>query len=114
MIIDLDCKQLYEWLQTENNLVLLDIRETEELNIAKFPDSSVIHLPLSLIAQQGFEFIPKNLLQTQNKVVVFCHLGIRSIQFCRWFELNSNHPIYNLLGGINAYTKIYAPDVPQY
>lgn len=114
MINHLDARELHQLLITEEALILLDIREKEELRIASFPDKRVIHLPLSQIAEAGIDGMPESMLTNDQKLVIFCHIGQRSQQFCYWLEQFTAKPLYNLLGGINAYTAAYAPEIPQY
>ncbi len=114
MINHLDAKELHQLLITEEPLILLDIREIEELKIASFPDARVVHLPLSQIAEEGIDAIQKTYLTGEQKLIIFCHIGQRSQQFCYWLEQFTSKPLYNLLGGINGYTAVYAPQIPQY
>jgi len=114
MINHIDHKELHQLLSSDNSLVLLDIREFQELQIASFPDERVMHLPLSEIAEKGVDGIPKQFLTDEQILIVFCHIGQRSQQFCYWLEQFTSKPLYNLLGGINGYTAVYAPEIPQY
>ena len=114
MVINITAHQIHDLLETNSDLMLLDIRELEELNIAQFPDSRVLHIPLSLITQQGVKILPADFYNKQQKQIVFCHLGIRSEQFCQWIQQLIDFPIYNLLGGIDAFTASYTPEIPRY
>ncbi|MAT42626.1 MAG: rhodanese-related sulfurtransferase [Anaerolineaceae bacterium] len=114
MIYHIDANELHQLLTSEDSVVLLDIREALELRIASFPDERVVHLPLSKIAEQGIDGIPQSYLSGEQKLIIFCHIGQRSQQFCYWLEQFTSKPLYNLLGGINGYTAVYAPEIPQY
>ncbi len=114
MINHIDAEELHQLLTNEEPLVLLDIRETQELQIASFPDQRVFHLPLSQLAEEGVDGIPQQFLTNEQKLIIFCHIGQRSQQFCYWLEQFTSKPLYNLLGGINGYTAVYAPEIPQY
>ena len=67
-------KQLAQRLEAGESLLLLDVRELEELALAALP--GVVHLPLS-DSQNWLGSLPQ-LLGTDPNLVVMCHGGIRS------------------------------------
>ena len=110
---NLSPKQLYEWLFAGSQKPLLvDVREDDELAIAPFP-APVIHLPLSK-AHLWMKDLPKN-LNTTKQVVVMCHSGIRSWNFSNWLiEQGWDYEVWNLDGGIDAWSVNVDPKVPRY
>ena len=110
---NLSAKDLYDWLQKDSRRpVLIDVREESELAIAAFP-FEVVHLPLSQ-AEQWVEnlsdLIPKNL-----PIVVICHSGIRSWNFGIWLlEQGITKRVWNLVGGIDAWSTDVDQSVPRY
>jgi rhodanese-related sulfurtransferase len=93
-------------------LQLVDVRETAELELARLA-IPVVHLPLSRSAE-WVERI-EDLLDRQRAVVVLCHAGIRSWQFACWLvESQGYERVWNLHGGIEAWSLEVDPAVPRY
>jgi rhodanese-related sulfurtransferase len=99
-------------LQQGEPLQLVDVREAQELELAAL-DQPVIHLPLSR-SQEWLDQIPA-LLDRQRPVVVLCHAGMRSWQFASWLiEAQGYEDVWNLEGGIEAWSVEVDPSVPRY
>lgn len=47
-------------------------------------------------------------------VVVYCHLGVRSLQAARWLARQGVADLFNLEGGIDAWSVDVDPAVPRY
>ena len=104
---------LNQWLeQNSEKPLLVDVREMQELHLATFP-FSVLHIPLSKAAEMAEKFLRE--LDANQPVVVFCHSGIRSWNFAMWMiEQDSECEIWNLEGGIDAWSVEIDPSVPRY
>ena len=104
---------LQGWLQKESpNPVLIDVREENELAMAPFP-AQVLHLPLSE-SSIWIETLPEK-LKTSNPVVVICHSGIPSWNFATWLiDQGWGCDVWNLEGGIDAWSVLVDPTVPRY
>ena len=78
-------------------VTILDIREPEEIAICAFEDST--NIPMN--------DIPDNLhaMPEQGKVVVICHLGMRSAQVVGWLRQNGVKNSVSLSGGIDAWAR---------
>jgi rhodanese-related sulfurtransferase len=73
----------------------------------------VVHLPLSRSA----EWIPRlpTLLSPERDVVVLCHAGVRSWHFACWLQQEHGfRRVWNLSGGIDAWSVDVDPGVPRY
>ena len=106
-------RELNDWLnKNATKFVLIDVREDDELALAPFP-AQVIHLPLSQ-ASLWVQELPEKLGKTQ-PVVVICHSGIRSWNFATWLiEQGWENDVWNLEGGIDAWSVNVDPNVPRY
>jgi len=105
-------RQLQERLQAGEPIQLVDVREDQELAMARL-DHPVIHLPLSRAA----EWMDRvdTLLERDQPVAVLCHAGIRSYQFGCWLiEQEGFTAVLNLQGGIDAWSAEVDPAVPRY
>ncbi len=105
--------ELRDWLVQEGTQPLLvDVREDQELAIAPFP-FPVLHLPLSKFAVWA-ENLPLTLEKNQ-PVVILCHSGVRSLNFAHWLiEQHWSEDVWNLEGGIDAWSVNVDSDVPRY
>ena len=108
----LKARELETWLSQNVDLTLVDVREEQELAIAPFPHP-VKHLPLS--EAQNWMGTLNEFLPPAGPVVVLCHAGIRSWNFGCWLlEQQPAREVWNLEGGIDAWSVMVDPAVPRY
>jgi rhodanese-related sulfurtransferase len=108
----LSARELQARLEADAPLQLVDVREAMELELARM-QQAVIHLPLS----ESERWLPQlgSLLDPSQPVVVLCHAGIRSWQFGCWLiETQGFEQVWNLQGGIDAWSLEADPSVPRY
>lgn len=106
-IKQISVQQLQQRLQQEGEPpFLLDVRESEEYEIAQIQGSMLI--PLSQIQQRIIE------LDKQQEIVVICHHGMRSHQVSDYLVYCGFEDITNLIGGIDAWSCHCDPSVPRY
>ena len=85
---------------------LVDVREPFEYEIARIDGAQLI--PLGEIAERAGE------LQREQQIVVHCHSGTRSAQAVRLLQHRGFNNVYNLEGGIDAWSDQIDPNVPKY
>jgi molybdopterin/thiamine biosynthesis adenylyltransferase/rhodanese-related sulfurtransferase len=85
---------------------LIDVREAFEFEIARIDGAKLI--PLGEIAQRANE------LQRERPIVVHCHTGRRSAEAVRLLQQGGFANVYNLEGGIDAWSDQIDPSVPKY
>ena len=91
---------------------IVDVREDNEIAIASF-SFSVLHLPLSKAANWSAQI--DELLPKDQPIVVVCHAGVRSKNFGIWLlEQGITKSVWNLVGGIDAWSIDVDPSVPRY
>ena len=91
---------------------IIDVREENEIAIASFT-FSVLHLPLSK-ASHWVENL-EELLPKDQPIVIVCHAGVRSLNFGIWLlEQGIIKRVWNLVGGIDAWSTEVDPSVPRY
>ena len=77
---DPNASSLNDWFNSEKeDPVLIDVREQSELEIARF-SKEFINIPISKVTSEYVEEIFAGLLDRE--IVVTCHAGIRSYNFC--------------------------------
>lgn len=108
----LTAPELWTRLQAEHPPQLVDVREEEELALARLPHP-VEHLPLSR-ASEWMEEVPSR-LDRERPVVVLCHAGVRSWRFACWLLASQGfREVWNLEGGIDAWSVCVDPSIPRY
>lgn len=95
---------------TTEGLQLLDVREPSEVAQAYIEGFQV--LPLSEFAAWS-EQIPLR-LDSNAETIVICHHGIRSAQMCQWLINQGFTNVKNVVGGIDAYSRVVDPAIPRY
>jgi molybdopterin/thiamine biosynthesis adenylyltransferase/rhodanese-related sulfurtransferase len=85
---------------------LIDVREPFEFEMARIDGAKLI--PLGEIGQHADE------LQHEHPIVVHCHSGQRSAQAVRLLTQRGFTNVYNLEGGIDAWSDFIDPSVPKY
>ena len=108
----LKAPELKAWLSKSPDLTLVDVREDQELTIAPFPHT-VEHLPLSQAEEWMGDINSK--LSGNGPIVVICHAGVRSWNFGCWLlQQQPSREVWNLEGGIDAWSVRVDPSVPRY
>jgi molybdopterin/thiamine biosynthesis adenylyltransferase/rhodanese-related sulfurtransferase len=85
---------------------LIDVREPFEYEIARIDGAKLI--PLGEIAARVNE------LQRERQIVVHCHSGRRSAEAVRLLQQHGFANVYNLEGGIDAWSDQIDSSVPKY
>ncbi|CAL1521591.1 HesA/MoeB/ThiF family protein [Chitinophaga sp. MM2321] len=102
----LSVEQLQEWLQKEDGLMLLDVREDDEWEICHIPEA--VHIPMGQVLHRIAA------LQPEAPVAVLCHYGMRSRAVGqRLVELGFKQ-VYNVEGGINAWARAIDDEMQTY
>lgn len=89
-------KSAYELLQNENNITLLDVRTAEEFSKEYIAGATLI--PVQELSQNLSKLTPVK----DQKIIVYCHSGTRSITASRILVENGFVPL-NVTGGIIAW-----------
>lgn len=105
-------RELQQRLERGEAIQLVDVREAGELELARLPHP-VLHLPLSRSAE-WLASLPSTLDQDR-PVAVLCHAGVRSWNFGCWLiEQHGYEEVWNLEGGIDAWSVEVDPGIPRY
>lgn len=97
--------QLKELLASANPPIILDVRETTEINICALPN--VLHIPLGNLLNEWRQ-IPNDRL-----IITLCHHGYRSMQAAMILE-SHGYRVKNLIGGIHAWAQQIDPNMAIY
>ncbi len=106
MIRQLSARELSDKLAGPAKPVVLDVREPWELAICKLPGA--VNIPMGQIPARVAE-LPKDA-----EIVVMCHHGVRSQHVALFLQAQGFDKLYNLKGGIAAWTREVDPQMPTY
>ncbi len=99
-------RQLLQWLEEGQPLRLLDVREPDEWEICRLPRAEL--RPLEGIAEWS------QTLDSAERLVVYCHHGIRSLYAALYLSSRGFTQVVNLRGGLDAYSVEADSDLPRY
>jgi rhodanese-related sulfurtransferase len=107
MVKDMTPGEFLERRRGGAELLLLDVREDWELQLAPVP-TEILHIPMGQIVHRLSELDP------QRETVVICRSGGRSMQVANFLASRGFASVSNLTGGILAWSKDLDPGIPQY
>jgi len=93
-------------LERGDGVMIVDVREGEEVAIARFPGAR--HIPMGDIPSRLAELDP------DRETVIVCHHGIRSAQVAMYLARMGFERVLNLSGGIDAWSVEADPSTPRY
>jgi adenylyltransferase/sulfurtransferase len=99
-------KELKARLDKGDNLVLLDVREQWEYDLAKLAGSILI--PLGTLPQSMAK------LDRKAEIIAICHHGMRSADATNFLLQQGFASVKNLVGGIDAWSVQVDGTVPRY
>ncbi len=90
----------------ELGLVLLDVREPDEIELCPFPGA--VAIPLGELSVRHIELDP------DAPTVCICHHGIRSASAAVGLERLGFETLYNLSGGVERWARDVDASMPRY
>ena len=110
-MIQISVEELAKLLSLGDPVIqLVDVREPEE--VLKSHIDGFVNLPLSAFADWAEQI--KTRFDPHAETLVLCHHGVRSAQMCQWLISLGFTNVKNIAGGIDAYSILVDPSVPQY
>jgi adenylyltransferase/sulfurtransferase len=106
MIREMPVKELKSRRERGENLLVIDVREEWELQLARIPD--VVHVPMNQLPARLGEF------SRDAETIVMCHAGGRSLRVAHYLANQGFTNVANLTGGISAWSQEIDATVPQY
>ncbi len=108
MVKEISVQDLATRLASGEEVVLLDVRQPEEHEIAALPNS--VLLPMAELPRRWSE-IPAS---EGVDIVVYCHHGIRSRMAGNFLIQCGLTRVASLAGGIDAWSRLIDPKMPTY
>ena len=106
MINEIRSRDLKARLDKGEQLVLLDVREPEELAIVQLPGA--VHIPMGEVPGRLHELDP------DKEIIVYCHHGVRSLRVAQFLAQRDFTKVVNLTGGIDAWAIEVEPGMTRY
>jgi adenylyltransferase/sulfurtransferase len=106
--MEISATELKERLDRGDEIVILDIRKPYELSIASL--ENVLHIPEEEIACRLEEL--RSL--SDKDLVVYCRTGRRSTELVAFLEQQGLKRVFNLTGGLHAWSDDVDPEVMKY
>jgi rhodanese-related sulfurtransferase len=104
---EISATELKRRLDNGEGIQIIDVREANEVAVAKIPNS--IHIPLAQVLNRMSEIDPAR------ETVVHCKLGGRSARAIEALKRSGfRGNLLNLTGGITAWSNEVDPTVPKY
>ena len=104
---EITATELKQRLDNGEDIQIIDVREADEVAIAKIPDAT--HIPLGQVVNRMAEIDPNR------ETVVHCKMGGRSARAIEALKRSGfSGNLTNLKGGITAWSNEVDPSVPKY
>jgi len=106
-MLNITPKELAERLAGNQSLILLDVREDWERQIAHIANDT--HIPMSLVPVRVSE------LDKSKPLAIYCHHGGRSAQVANFLEQRHGFTnVINLAGGIDSWAQEVDTSLARY
>ena len=106
MIKNFTPSEIKKLLESGSGFRLIDVREKWEYDLARIEGAELI--PLG-------DFVPSSgTLNKNERLILYCHKGVRSMSACNYLMILGYEEIYNLKGGIDAWSLEVDESVPRY
>lgn len=100
--------ELRDRLQQGHPLVLVDVRESHEIEIADLPPNGQLRIPVGELLDRADELDP------EENLVVYCRSGARSGWAVRQLMSRGYGKVWNLKGGVLGWREEVDPSLTAY
>ena len=107
-MLEITCSETLELLNSDAPPLLIDCRERDEHALVNI--EGAVLLPMSEIAARVDELVGRE----QDRIVVYCHHGMRSAQVVEWLRGQGFESVQNMSGGIDRWAVEIAPEMARY
>ena len=98
--------ELHQALQENPDLILVDVREDNEYAYAHIQNS--LHIPLRQLPERQSQ------LNSAQPIAIICHHGMRSMLAWQFLQHQGYSQLFNIQGGIDAWSLACDSSVPRY
>lgn len=105
MLPEITVTELSEKLKSDEEFILLDVREPQELDFSEVSDRRLEVVPMSRLGREGTEALSDAAKSQDATIYVMCHHGNRSARVAAWLAQQGWKNVFNVRGGIDAYAR---------
>jgi len=103
--LQVEPRQVKEWLDAGEDFSFIDVRTPEEWELARLDAAELLDYDDSA----RYMGLPKD-----RKIVFTCHHGMRSLDVASYFVGHGFTQVYSMRGGIDAWSDDVDPSIPKY
>ncbi len=107
--LELTPHELQARLNEGDHVVVIDVREPDEVAISQLPGSVLI--PMQSVPG---EFQRLEALADESDLAILCHHGVRSLNVVAWLRQRGIENCFSVAGGIDRWSTEINPGVPRY
>ncbi len=107
--LELSPQEVQSRLARGERLILIDVREPEELAITRIKGAQAVPMQSVPAEMQRLES-----LADDAGLILVCHHGVRSLQVAAWLRQQGLENCFSLAGGIDRWSREIDPAVPRY
>jgi adenylyltransferase/sulfurtransferase len=107
-VLEISVEELKDELDRGEPVHLLDVREPAELEICRLDGAE--HIPMLEL----FAGLRSPAAEPGARVVVFCHVGERSLEAAKFLRRHGFASARSLAGGIDAWAARFDPSMARY
>ena len=104
-VSSLSVQELQALIRAGEEFELIDVRSPEERELAVIEGSRLLDRNTAAELEK---------LPADRRVIFYCHTGQRSQVAAQAFASHGHQNVYNLMGGIDAWSTEIDPQVPRY
>jgi rhodanese-related sulfurtransferase len=105
--LEINAEDVKNLRQSGQPFMLLDVREPWEFQTAYIEGS--VHMPMNEVPSRAHQE-----LDPEQRIVVVCHLGVRSLNVANWLRQQGFENVQSMRGGIDAWSCAVDAKVPRY
>ncbi len=106
--IEIDCRNASEKLAAGADFLLLDCREPSEYECVHLSGATLI--PMNDLPARIAELEPHR----EKEIIVYCHLGMRSLRVATWLRGQGFAQARSITGGIDQWAQEIDPALARY
>ena len=107
--LEITPQQVKQRLDAGEKLQWIDVREPHEFALAKIEGATLVPMRSVPGELQSLEA-----RADEAPLIVYCHHGVRSAHVAAFLDRAGFGTVYNLAGGIDAWSRDVDPGVPRY
>jgi rhodanese-related sulfurtransferase len=105
--LEISAEQVRQLREQQEEFTLLDVREPWEFQTARIEGAKLI--PMGDVPSRTHQE-----LDPDDRIVVFCHHGVRSLKVANWLREQGFQQAQSMRGGIDQWSKSVDAKVPTY